>query len=192
MATTAPDLDQQARILAIARRLMSEVGAQAMSMRQLASACDLNVATLYHYFPSKSALLRAAIEERAYGEQISLVTAPVDRSVPPVERMAALVELLLREGVEEHETWKLLIGETIRNDVAAKESAHQLVEMLDGAVVTWLRDLFPEFTGDADAAARVIRNHVVTCFLEDLMVDGNDRSRRFTERAHDIAALMFG
>ena len=33
-------------------------------MRQLAGACELNVATLYHYFPSKADLFRAVVEEQ--------------------------------------------------------------------------------------------------------------------------------
>ena len=35
------------------------------------SACGLNVATIYHYFPSKADLLRALIEERRYGERMA-------------------------------------------------------------------------------------------------------------------------
>ena len=40
--------------------LVSERGAAGTSMRRLAAACGLNVATIYHYFPSKADLLRAA------------------------------------------------------------------------------------------------------------------------------------
>ena len=45
-------VDQRGRILDAALRLMAEQGSVGASMRQLAAACDLNVATIYHYFPS--------------------------------------------------------------------------------------------------------------------------------------------
>ena len=49
--------EQRGRILDAALALMSESGSAGASMRQLAAACGLNVATLYHYFPSKADLL---------------------------------------------------------------------------------------------------------------------------------------
>ena len=49
------------RILDAALALMSEQGSAGASMRQLAAACDLNVATIYHYFPSKADLLRSVM-----------------------------------------------------------------------------------------------------------------------------------
>ena len=54
---------QRSRILDAALVLVSELGAAGTSMRRLAAACGLNVATIYHYFPSKADLLRALVEE---------------------------------------------------------------------------------------------------------------------------------
>src|SRR5580698_1101549 len=54
------------RILQIALTLMSQRGVDATSMRDLASAAGLNVASLYHYFPSKRDLLEAVLGERGY------------------------------------------------------------------------------------------------------------------------------
>ena len=52
------------RILKIALTLMSQRGVDGTSMRDLASAVDLNVASLYHYFPSKRDLLEAVLVEQ--------------------------------------------------------------------------------------------------------------------------------
>src|ERR1700728_454260 len=54
------------RILQIALTLMSQKGVDGTSMRDLASAAGLNVASLYHYFPSKRELLEAVLIERGY------------------------------------------------------------------------------------------------------------------------------
>ena len=52
------------RILKIALTLFSERGVDGTSMRDLASAAELNVASLYHYFPSKKELLEAVLVEQ--------------------------------------------------------------------------------------------------------------------------------
>jgi len=88
-AAPAPVQGQRERILDIALGLMAERGASGTSMRALADACGLNVAALYHYFPSKDALLRAVIEERRYGAQLQSLPIP-DLRLPPEERVAAL------------------------------------------------------------------------------------------------------
>lgn len=48
----------RARILAAAEQLFARRGFDAASMRELAAAAGVQAATLYHYFPSKEALLR--------------------------------------------------------------------------------------------------------------------------------------
>src|SRR5262245_48717054 len=83
---TAPAGPQRARILATALTLMSAQGFAGTSMRNLATACELNVATLYHYFPSKADLLRALVKERAYPDRFT-GTPPVDPALPPHERL---------------------------------------------------------------------------------------------------------
>ena len=47
------------RILKIALTLMSQRGVDGTSMRDLAGAAGLNVASLYHYFPSKQRSARS-------------------------------------------------------------------------------------------------------------------------------------
>ena len=54
------------RILDTAFALSTAENSSGISMRQLADACGLNVATIYHHFPSKADLLRAVLEERGY------------------------------------------------------------------------------------------------------------------------------
>ena len=66
------------RILDAALALMSGQGSAGVSMRQLAAACNLNVATIYHYFPSKADLLRSVMEERRYDERL-------DRDAPVLD-----------------------------------------------------------------------------------------------------------
>jgi AcrR family transcriptional regulator len=53
---TAQDGSTRDRILLTAMSRMSEQGVEGTSMRELATAVEVNVASLYHYFPSKKDL----------------------------------------------------------------------------------------------------------------------------------------
>ena len=81
-------------------------------MRSLAGACELNVATLYHHFPSKADVFRAVIEER--------LRRAVPHGGPPIARWVAAERLrqpigwLWREATQEEMVWRLLIGESLR------------------------------------------------------------------------------
>lgn len=50
-------------ILAASRKLVMEKGIQAVNMRSVASVCGTAVGSVYNYFPSKSELLTATVEE---------------------------------------------------------------------------------------------------------------------------------
>ena len=82
---------QRTRILDAALGLVSELGSAGMSMRRLAAACGLNVATIYHYFPSKAALLRALVAEQRYGERLAVDEPPADPALPARARFGAFL-----------------------------------------------------------------------------------------------------
>ena len=67
--------DQRDRILDATLSLMARVGAHGTSMRAVASACGLNVATLYHYFPSKHDLLQAGRRDEFARTSAALLAA---------------------------------------------------------------------------------------------------------------------
>ena len=69
------DQDSQvtrATIVATAQRLFGSAGFKGVTMDQLARECGLTVRALYHYFPSKHDLLRAATDEALgrFGDEI--------------------------------------------------------------------------------------------------------------------------
>jgi AcrR family transcriptional regulator len=78
------------RILDISLALMSQRGVDGTSMRDLASAAGLNVASLYHYFPSKRDLLEAVLVEHGFlplavtapARSVSSARAPVAETAP--------------------------------------------------------------------------------------------------------------
>lgn len=190
-ASMLADSDQRTRILGIALDLMSARGAQTMSMRQLAAACGLNVATLYHYFPSKAALLQAVLEDKRYIEQLAVSVFEADPTEPPPVRLAAMVRWLLEHIIDEEATWRLMLGEALRGEQVALDAVHDLSAAITDTVDRWVRDSFPELHGDVEVAARAIRDQLLAFCVEGMALDEADRLRRIEQRATDVAALLF-
>jgi AcrR family transcriptional regulator len=64
MRTKAADHEtQRQRIIQQAVRAFAQIGYASASMAELAKACDVSKATLYHYFASKDAILFAAADQ---------------------------------------------------------------------------------------------------------------------------------
>ena len=181
--------DPRTRIMDAALRLMSEQGSSGASMRQLAAASSLNVATIYHYFPSKTDLLGALLEHRHYGERLAVGTPPIPADATPRERLVALLRWLWEGALDEEQVWRLLIGEALRGEARATTSARQLVESIDGALTIWLRDFVPELQGGPGVAARVVRAQLFSLVVEHLAV-GPVAPADAATRAEELAALL--
>jgi AcrR family transcriptional regulator len=182
-------VDQRGRILDAALRLMAEQGSVGASMRQLAAACDLNVATIYHYFPSKAELLESVVRERRYGERLEVDRPPLDPALSPRERLVALLEWLWANALEEQAVWRLLIGEAVRNEAAATLAAAEVVELLGTTLEGWLVSGFPELAGDRAVLARVIRGQVFALVVEHLALGGVTRDAARV-RAEELAGVL--
>lgn len=180
---------QRERILDTALDLMAERGASATSMRALASACGLNVAALYHYFPSKHALLRAVIEERRYGAQIEAMPVP-DLRLPAAERLAALVVDMWDGALAEATIWRLLLTEAIHGDGTAREVGAELLTTLEAGMRDALPRLFPELAVDVDVAARLVASTLVTLMVESSLVEPADLQAHAEQRARDLATVL--
>lgn len=187
----SPSRDQRTRILDTALALMGEQGASTTSMRQLAGACDVNVATLYHYFPSKSDLLRAVIEERGYGEDLdAMVEPPVARRGNPTTRLSHLLEFVAREALAAEVVWRLMLGEAVHSDTDAMSMARQLSSGLEVALGRWIPELVPEFTGDAAALSRLLRSQLFGMMIEVLVSPDLDRDALVVQRSNELARLV--
>ena len=161
-----------------------------MSMRDLAKACDVNVATLYHYFGSKADLLRAVIEERRYQELLREEVPRIDAGLPARERMAAMLGWLWRATVVEQDVWRLLLGESLRRDPTALETAAGVMAEIEASFVRWLDDLFPELDRDPAATARVLRGELLSLMVESLLVPESERTAVLDQRCQEFATVL--
>lgn len=181
---------QRTRILDAALALFSELGAAGTSMRRLASACGLNVATIYHYFPSKADLLRALIEERRYGERMAADDPPVDPARGAHDRFAVFFAWVVAQTLDEETVLRLLLGEGLHGNEIARQSARDLLAALDVTVAGWLGAGFPELSPATPppVAARMVRRALLSLVTEHLATGGAD----VASYGDDLAAALFG
>ena len=187
---------QRPRILAAATELIAAHGVEGMTMRQLAAACGLNIATLYHYVGSKSELLGAIIDERRYDAGLRELALPLDADLPPGPRLAAFFTQLADQARGELRVWRLVVGESLRDDAVALAEARRLSGALEQAVDRWLGDLFPELdldpgTPERAAVTSVITGQLLAVFLEEMLLGDDDRAARVARRADATAAVVF-
>jgi hypothetical protein len=87
--------------------------------------------------------------------------------------------------------WRLLIGESLRDDAVALAEARRLSAALEATVDRLLGDLFPELGDDRSAPTSVMTGQLLAVFLEEMLLgDGPDR-RRIDRRAAATAAVIF-
>jgi AcrR family transcriptional regulator len=188
--TTAPPLaDQRDRILGIALDLMAASGVHAVSMRKLATACGLNVASIYHYFPSKEALVSEVVAHTSYEELLNQVP-PVDPALPPPARLAALLRWVWSELSDHDAIWKLLVGESLRGNDQVVAAAFELSTAFEAALDRWLGELFTELPTDRATFVSVLRGSIYGFFLELMAVDGPDRLALLAPRADELGAVL--
>jgi AcrR family transcriptional regulator len=180
-------IESRRRILDAALSLMSEHGVAGTSMRMLASACDLNVATLYHHFPSKADLLQAVLAERGYLQRMQTDQPPselVDRGGDAARRLTRFIAWLWKASLEEETVWRLLIGESLRGDPSARAEALALVDGIDAAVAVWVADLVPELGARAEPVGRLVRALLFSLIVEHLALGPDDA--RVRSRIEDL------
>ncbi len=155
MATTEAHQSRRDVILDNALALMSARGAAGMSMRDLARACDLQVAAIYHYFDSKDALLGAVVAERQYGSRLE-IPLEVDFNDPPEVRLRHIFMLVWDGALEEEPIWRLILGEGIRGEEAVIPVGRELLNLVELAGEAWVREFVPEIPNPQAASAVMV------------------------------------
>jgi AcrR family transcriptional regulator len=163
----APKTKPREHILDVALDLMSEHGFAGTSMRQLAQACGVQVAAIYHYFPSKDALLSSVFEERRYSARLDEQPIASDPSTPFEDRIRSVFELFWRGALEEEKVLRLLLGEAIRNEPVAMPTGASLLEVFRSGVATAIEELLPEVE-EPKVAAELVVAQVFSGFIRHL------------------------
>ncbi len=190
-----PETPQRDRILDATLALMARGGSHGTSMRAVAGACGINVATLYHYFPSKQDLLHAAIAHRRAAD-LPATPFPEGLAGSVEDRLAALLDHVFVDMTIDEHLWRALIADAIHGDEDVLRPLLDTANAFELALGDWLRNLCPDAPGLHDpAVVRAIRNAVIGVLVEHLpQADGRRPALegRARELAHVFARVVPG
>jgi AcrR family transcriptional regulator len=183
------------RILQVALSLMSQKGVDGTSMRDLASAAGLNVASLYHYFPSKRELLEAVLIERGYLPQWATGPRP-EPDLSPESKLAAVLTDILISMFEVEDFVRLMAGEAMRGEDTARAVGVDLFTNFEAALAEWIIDNRPDLDErvGASAVAHLLGAMVVGLFVQYAAgvgrSDDRDIATVLAERANEISRIL--
>ena len=183
------------RILQISLSLMSQRGVDGTSMRDLAAAAGLNVASLYHYFPSKRDLLEAVlVEQDLFPNEVARPLPGADPS--PEAQLAVLLKTVLQSMFEVEEFVRLMVGEAMRAEDTAREVGLDLFSTFEASIEEWViknRPDLHERSGGAEIA-RLLCSMVVGIFVQRaagvMNDDGQDLDDVLNQRAREAAQIL--
>ncbi|MEV7341942.1 TetR/AcrR family transcriptional regulator [Streptomyces sp. NPDC093544] len=157
-AMTPPTLRERRRaaatqeILDAAERHITEHGPAALSLRAVARSLGMTVQALYHYFPSRDALVTAVVT-KAYDDLADAVQAAVDTAAedPALPRLVVAAEGYRRWAIAHPECFQLLYGTPLRDYAAPAEGPTTQATRRMSTIFE--RELFDGFTAAQLAAA---------------------------------------
>jgi AcrR family transcriptional regulator len=174
--------------------LMAQRGVDGTSMRDLAAATGLNVASLYHYFPSKRELLVAVLDDRGYLDDLA-EARPGTMHRESADALAELLDETLVSMLEVEDFIRLMMGEVMRGDDTAHAVGVEVFAATQASLEHWLRETEPalcEVPG-APAVARMLRATLIGLFFEHVagvLDDQGDTAAAFRARAIEAAAVL--
>lgn len=184
---------QRQHILNTALSLMSQRGVDGTSMRDLANAAGLNVASLYHYFPSKRELLVAVLEERGFIEDLAAARPPA-LTRDAADALAELLYDIFDSMLEVEDFIRLMMGEVMRGDETAHAVGVELFSATEESLERWLADSEPDICKGPGAAAvaRLLRAMLIGVFFEHVagVLDEPDAVSAFRRRSEEAAAVL--
>ncbi len=193
VSTTQEGASPRQRILDATLTLMAQRGVAGTSMRDLAAAAGLNVASLYHYFPSKHDLLLAVLEERGL---LGDLAAPRTSSASGSRQaLADLLDDMLQSMLDVEDFIRLMLGEVMRGDETVKSVGTELFATTQDSIERWLVATQPDLVagGRGPALARMLRAVLIGVFFEHVagVLEGAEDTRKaFSERAQEIAGAL--
>jgi AcrR family transcriptional regulator len=181
--------DQRERILEVALAQMARGGSRGTSMRAVAAAAGLNVASLYHYFPSKRDLLQAAIAHR---RSVVIPPHPFPEGLAGTteDRLAALLDHLFVGMTDDEDLWRTLLAEAIHGDDDVLDPLLEMAAVFETVLGQWIRELCPDATALHDpVVVRAIFNVVIGVLVENLPQPENRRSV-LERRARELGSVF--
>jgi AcrR family transcriptional regulator len=104
--TRLPVDERRREVIEAGSSLFAEHAFEEISMRQIAEAAGISKSLLYHYFPSKTELFKAAVQEHAI--ELRALIAPTAEGAP-LEQLASSLDAYLAWIGRNSRTWCKLL-----------------------------------------------------------------------------------
>src|ERR1700746_1614791 len=121
------------RVIEAALALAADGGYEAVQMRDVAETADVALGTLYRYFPSKDALLIAALFEMADDLKRRMAVYPA-RGETPADRVTDVLRGPCRALERQPDITRALVAALSSPDPSVSEAKLQIHELLHGIV----------------------------------------------------------
>jgi AcrR family transcriptional regulator len=174
--------DRHRRLIDAASGLFAEHSFEEISMRDIAAAAGISKSLLYHYFPNKLELFRAAVAERA--EELRAAIEPSGEG-QLAEQLARSIDGYLGWIEANGRTWSKLL----RSAAVLPEAA----ETLDAFRAETLSRVSLALTGDADPGP-ALRSALVGWlgYLDAAILDWVEHRDLPKERLRELILSAFG
>lgn len=130
----------QEMILRVSTELFANGGQTGVSMRQIATAADVTLPTIYHHFSNKDVLYRA-VEQHLYSSHADQLLAAIRASGTPEERLEQFMQELLNALISNPLYFQIMQRGLIEDD---EENHKFLVTEVLQSVVDELKKLLDE------------------------------------------------
>lgn len=110
------------KILSIASRIISEEGAEALSIRKITKEMDYSVGIVYHYFKSKDEIINTLLAE-GYERILASIKSP-DENLTVDESLRYSIKSYIRSALEWKEEYKAMM-------FSSKENILEITSVLD-------------------------------------------------------------
>jgi AcrR family transcriptional regulator len=180
--TRLPLDERRAQILAAGAALFADNAYEEISMREIARAAGVSKPLLYHYFPSKIDLFKAAVSEAA-GELQRLIEST--ESAAPAEQLASTLDAYLG-WIEDHaRTWTKLM-----QSAATLPEAGTLVE---GFRTRTMRMVLTQLAGEGEPRP-ALRAAIAGWFgyMDAAILDWTQHGDLPREKLRDLLIAAFG
>lgn len=182
-AYTRLSVDERRRqVLLAAGRLFTENAFEEITMREIAQAAGISKALLYHYFPGKTELFKAAAAEYA-GELQALITP--DQQGAPIEQLNRSLAAYLVWIETNSQAWRKLM-----QSAATLPEAGQFLEAFRTATLTQIL----EHLTTAEHPSPLLRNALNGWlgYVDATLLDWTQHRDLSREQVHGLIVAAFG
>lgn len=182
-AYTRLSVDERRRqVLLAAGRLFTENAFEEITMREIAETAGISKALLYHYFPSKTELFKAAAAQ--YSAELQALIAP-DGEGTPIEQLNRSLDAYLGWIEANSHAWRKLM-----QSAATLPEAGRLLESFRTET---LDQILEHLTG-AEEPPPLLRNalHGWLGYVDATLLDWTAHDDLAREQVHGLIVTAFG